>query len=495
MNKCPICGEELEDGAVFCTNCGAKLSVECPKCGKVLKSGAIFCSGCGANLAELTKPTACPNCGAELEDDAQYCDQCGHRIGGEQIVSTSVPPVSTVQQKTETTESSLLNFIPLEQADVSVLATPVTQKLYESIMGYNPSYFDDDAMNPVETVTWYDAIRFCNKLSMKYHKQPVYSVSGETDPDCIDDGDYVVMDSDANGYRLLTLDEWKHAANVAPPDYLSPDDDDYEDPFPFSPENNNSEESWYPDNSDDRTHSVAKKQPNELGFYDMFGNVWEWIWDTAEDDLHSFHVADNGTDDFKYYCGGSYRTSFSFGWFKSEKRKQTLGFRIAYTLFNESYERQESVNDDDDYVVYKSPYSDDYDSDYEDYDDESTEEKIRKIVDKYIYDIDKNSTLYKAYKSTELHDPKYSQVLQNICSYIAKDASSSEIIGFIDTTLIGKGKAGLVFTTEAIYHKELGDFWKVTYWQIKKEGSIRIGDTYYNIPALKDCLGEIFAII
>ena len=80
MIKCPKCGEGLEDGALFCTNCGEKLSVTCPKCGKTLKPGAKFCSGCGANLAELTKPTACPNCGAELEDDAQYCDQCGHKI-------------------------------------------------------------------------------------------------------------------------------------------------------------------------------------------------------------------------------------------------------------------------------------------------------------------------------------------------------------------------------------------------------------------------------
>ena len=84
MINCPKCGEELEDGATFCTNCGEKLTVSCPKCGKALKPGAKFCSGCGTNLAEFSdeeeKPTVCPNCGAELDEDATFCDQCGKSV-------------------------------------------------------------------------------------------------------------------------------------------------------------------------------------------------------------------------------------------------------------------------------------------------------------------------------------------------------------------------------------------------------------------------------
>ena len=181
----------------------------------------------------------------------------------------------------------------------------------------------------------------------------------------------------------------------------------------------------------------------------------------------------------------------------------------------------ENPNDDECEV---SDYADAPDSsdDYEEYvdedeyeDDETTEEKITKIVDKYIYDINKS---YTAYNSTKLHDSEYSQVLQNLRSNIAKDVSSSEIIGFIDTTVFGKGKAGLVFTTEALYEGAAGASWKVPYWQMgdmnctgkklvfsgtedcgtgwmTKGMDISINNTFYNIPALKDCLDEIYAII
>ena len=190
------------------------------------------------------------------------------------------------------------------------------------------------------------------------------------------------------------------------------------------------------------------------------------------------------------------------------------------------YALTDETTNNDVYAEYEdSNYADDSDSsdDYEEYvdedeyeDDETTEEKIRKIVDKYIYDINKSST---AYNSTKLHNPEYSQVLQNLRSNIAKDASSSEIIGFIDTTLFGKGKSGLVFTTEALYEKSPGfRVWKVPYWQmhsmdfngkeIKFNGTedcgnsflgtgldVTVNNSYYNLPALKDCLDEIYAII
>ena len=101
--KCPKCGEELEEGAAFCTNCGEKLAVICPKCGKNLKPGAKFCSSCGANLAELSKeaekPIVCPNCGAELEPDEKFCNQCGTAIAAD------VPAEATPAKKEESARS------------------------------------------------------------------------------------------------------------------------------------------------------------------------------------------------------------------------------------------------------------------------------------------------------------------------------------------------------------------------------------------------------
>ena len=143
------------------------------------------------------------------------------------------------------------------------------------------------------------------------------------------------------------------------------------------------------------------------------------------------------------------------------------------------------------------------------------EKKIRKIVDKYI-NVIANGNMW--YRSAAVAKPEHAQVFQNVRANIAKDVSQSEILGFIDTTVIGKGKAGLVFTTEALYEKSAGSLWKVPYSRMsfmnyngKKivfrntEGcgiswlvrgmDIYIDSDSYNIPALKDCLEEIIAII
>ena len=183
----------------------------------------------------------------------------------------------------------------------------------------------------------------------------------------------------------------------------------------------------------------------------------------------------------------------------------------------------ESDNEDENTYSYEeenASYSDESDG-YEEYVDkneyqifETIEEQIRKIVDKYIEIIAK---VHCWYRSAGCAESKYSQVFQNICSYIAKDVSPSEIIGFIDCTLIGKGKSGLVFTTSALYEKGSGSGLKIPYRRMGKMQSngkkITFGGTedcgtglakgrdcevynsFYNIPALKDCLDEIYAII
>lgn len=130
---------------------------------------------------------------------------------------------------------------------------PVTQDLYYEIIGENPSHFGGDD-RPVEMVSWFEAIKFCNLLSDKFQFEHAYLIDGEN----------VVFNIGSNGFRLPTEAEWEYsclAGSLLDP-YGELDD-----------------VAWYRDNSRKQTHSVGQKLPNYWGLYDMLGNVWEWCWD------------------------------------------------------------------------------------------------------------------------------------------------------------------------------------------------------------------------
>jgi len=187
-----------------------------------------------------------------------------------------------------------------------------TQAEYQAVMGTNPSYFTGNLGRPVERVSWFNAIEYCNRRSMLEGLNPCYSYSTYgTNPSNWPSGwntsdnnhKNVNCDWTANGYRLPTEMEWMYAAKGG----------NQSQGYTYSGSNDINAVAWYYSNSGSTTHTVGSKLPNELGIYDMSGNVWEWCWDIygsypsgAQTDPHG---ASSGS--YRVERGGSWGSSAS----------------------------------------------------------------------------------------------------------------------------------------------------------------------------------------
>ncbi len=200
--------------------------------------------------------------------------------------------------------------------------TEITQELYQAVMDTNPSHFQSNSQNPVEQVSWYDAILFCNELS---------KLQGLDE--CYTNQQGWLCDFDKNGYRLPTAKEWEYAAKAGTQNRWAGTND----------ENKVELYAIYEDNSkineNRQTHPVKTKQPNEWGFYDMSGNVYEWCWDEFE--LEGFDEYEDEEEDLdgRVNCGGSWYNSIESlcsdsrtGALPNNDELDFVGFRVARTF-------------------------------------------------------------------------------------------------------------------------------------------------------------------
>jgi formylglycine-generating enzyme required for sulfatase activity len=212
--------------------------------------------------------------------------------------------------------------------------TEVTQAQYEAVMGNNPSWFSSNGPgkdqvagqstenHAVETVSWLDAVAFCNKLSEKEGLRPFYEIEA---------GTARVRDWSGPGYRLPTEAEWEYACRAGSQARYSFGDNEW----------SLGDHGWYNGNSGSQTHPVGQKRGNAFGLDDMHGNVWEWCWDGYAADYYKQSPGDDPTGPEaaaqRVIRGGSWRhapqdaRSARRGrdFVGPELRNDCLGFRLA----------------------------------------------------------------------------------------------------------------------------------------------------------------------
>ncbi|MFC8079451.1 formylglycine-generating enzyme family protein [Streptomyces sp. NPDC057307] len=186
---------------------------------------------------------------------------------------------------------------------------PVTRELYRAVLGEAPGSPAGPG-TPVTEVSWLDAVRFCDLLSEASGLAPCYGGTGAGVPGDAD-GQGVVWDREADGYRLPSEAEWEYACRAGTPGVRYGELDEI---------------AWHRGNSGDRVHGVATRAPNAWGLHDMIGNVWEWCWDVYDPEVYGPYrvFRGGGAYDVPRGCRASCRR-------KSHPtfRVDDLGFRLA----------------------------------------------------------------------------------------------------------------------------------------------------------------------
>ena len=214
-------------------------------------------------------------------------------VGGVSFTMKAVAGGTFMMGSTELPSGDVLDVClkwakPVHQVTVNdyyIGETEVTQELWQAVMGNNPSEFKGSNL-PVEYVSWNDCQDFIRKLNAQ---------TGQN-------------------FRLPTEAEWEYAARGG----------NKSRGYKYSGSNNIGDVAWYTDNSSYKTHDVKTKSPNELGLYDMSGNVWEWCQDWYGSYGSSAQTNPTGASSGsrRVYRGGSWSSS---------ARGCRVSYRISYT--------------------------------------------------------------------------------------------------------------------------------------------------------------------
>ncbi len=224
----------------------------------------------------------------------------------------------------------------------SIWKYEVTQAEWDAVMGSNPSYFKGDR-NPVEQVSWYDALVYCNRRSLKEGRTPCYSIKGTTDPaswgsvptDRDAAWDAAICDFSANGYRLPTEAEWEYACRSGMPTpfntgaNITTSQANYDGNYPYG--------GYAKGEYRKKPLPVGSFPANAFGLHDTHGNVCEWCWDrygaysggSSRDPRGASSGGNRVRRGGSWIIFGRYLRSASRDYFEPWRRSYYIGFRLV----------------------------------------------------------------------------------------------------------------------------------------------------------------------